>query len=172
MSPTFKSITRAGFYPGGLHPMGVAVDGGPRSGGEPVSVACPTVKANTIPTFSIVAVVTDQTVTIQTYNFPASQIFTVRMGAYGTAGIGGVVVAQTNSGAGGSFQETYPIPDALKGRTHRHSPGQRAGILCLQLVLESEPPERPGLLPSPELVIPASPHSISSQYPDRQRDQP
>ena len=74
-----------------------------------------TVKADTIPTFSIVSVVTDQTVTIQTYNFPASQIFTVRMGAYGTAGIGGIVVAQTNSGAGGSFIETYTIPDALKG---------------------------------------------------------
>jgi len=75
----------------------------------------PSVKASTIPTFSIVTVVTDSTVTIQTYNFPPNQIFTVRMGAYGTLGIGGVVVTQTNSGAGGSFQETYAIPAALKG---------------------------------------------------------
>jgi hypothetical protein len=75
----------------------------------------PSVKASTIPTFSIVTVVTDSTVTVQTYNFPPNQIFTVRMGAYGTLGIGGVVVTQTNSGAGGSFQETYAIPAALKG---------------------------------------------------------
>ncbi len=73
------------------------------------------VKADTIPTFSIVTVVTDSTVTIQTFNFPPNQIFTVRMGAYGTLGIGGVVVTQTNSGAGGSFQETYAIPASLKG---------------------------------------------------------
>ena len=37
------------------------------------------------------------------------------MGAYGTLGIGGIVVATTNSGAGGAFQATYNIPDALKG---------------------------------------------------------
>ncbi len=73
------------------------------------------VEASTIPTFSIVTVVTDSTVTIQTYNFPPNQIFTVRMGAYGTLGIGGVVITQTNSGAGGSFQETYAIPASLKG---------------------------------------------------------
>lgn len=78
---------------------------------SPVQLA----KASTIPTFSIVAVTTDTSVTIQTYNFPANQIFTVRMGAYGTLGIGGIVVDQTNSGAGGSFQETYTIPAALKG---------------------------------------------------------
>lgn len=68
-----------------------------------------------IPTFSIVSVVTDTSVTIQTFNFPAGQTFTVRMGAYGTLGIGGVVIATTNSGAGGSFLATYSIPDSLKG---------------------------------------------------------
>ncbi len=72
-------------------------------------------KASTIPTFSIVSVASDSTVTIQTYNFPAGQIFTVRMGAYGTLGVGGIVVATTNSGAGGSFQETYDIPAELAG---------------------------------------------------------
>ncbi len=72
------------------------------------------VKADTIPTFSIVSVVAGETVTIQTYNFPPDQIFTVRMGAFGTLGIGGTVVGTTNSGAGGSFQETYTIPDGLK----------------------------------------------------------
>jgi hypothetical protein len=75
-----------------------------------------TVKAqSTIPTFSIVSVNPNVTVTVQTYNFPPNQLFTVRMGPYGTLGIGGVVVAQTNSGAGGSFQETYAIPASLVG---------------------------------------------------------
>jgi hypothetical protein len=73
------------------------------------------VHAATIPTFSIVAVVTDTSVTIRTTNFPANQMFTVRMGAYGTQAIGGIVVGTTNSGAGGSFEETYAIPAAFAG---------------------------------------------------------
>jgi len=68
-----------------------------------------------IPTFSIVSVVTDTSVTIKTYNFPADDKFTVRMGAYGTLGIGGIVVITTGSGTGGSFVVTYNIPAALKG---------------------------------------------------------
>jgi hypothetical protein len=68
-----------------------------------------------IPTTSIVSVVTDEKVTLQTYNFPANLDFTVRMGAYGTYGINGIVVGTTNSGSGGSFQVTYNIPSALKG---------------------------------------------------------
>jgi hypothetical protein len=68
-----------------------------------------------IPTFSIVSVVTDESVTIKTYNFPADYTFTVKMGAYGTLGIGGIVVTTTDSGNGGSFTATYDIPAALKG---------------------------------------------------------
>jgi hypothetical protein len=68
-----------------------------------------------IPTFSIVSVVTDETVTIQTYNFPANDTFEVLMGEIGTKGVRGVQVATTNSGAGGSFRETYTIPAALHG---------------------------------------------------------
>lgn len=74
-----------------------------------------TAQAAVVPTFSIVSFVSDTSVTIQTSNFPADQIFTVRMGAYGTLAIGGVEVATTNSGAGGAFQATYNIPDSLKG---------------------------------------------------------
>ena len=51
-----------------------------------------------IPTFSIVSVVADTSVTIKTYNFPADQTFTVRMGAYGTLGVGGIIVTTTDSG--------------------------------------------------------------------------
>ena len=59
--------------------------------------------------------VEDDTVTVRTYNFPASTDFTVRMGAFGTQAVGGVVVGTTNSGSGGSFEETYDIPDSLTG---------------------------------------------------------
>ncbi len=68
-----------------------------------------------IPTFSISSVEKDSKVTIKTNNFPANKDFTVRMGAFGTAGVGGTVVATTNSGSGGSFSATYNIPDSLKG---------------------------------------------------------
>src|ERR1035437_571677 len=73
------------------------------------------VKAQTIPTFNIVSIVQDDSVTIETFNFPASYTFTVRMGAFGTLAIGGIVVATTDSDGGGSFEATYSIPDALKG---------------------------------------------------------
>ncbi len=62
------------------------------------------VEASTIPTFSIVSVVTDSTVTIKTYNFPKDLDFKVTMGLYGTKGVGGTLVSTTNSGAGGSFK--------------------------------------------------------------------
>lgn len=68
-----------------------------------------------IPYTDVISVVSDSTVTLQTYNFPPNLDFTVRIGAYGTYGINGTVVATTNSGTGGAFQVTYNIPDALKG---------------------------------------------------------
>jgi hypothetical protein len=67
------------------------------------------------PTFVISAVVKNTSVTITAANLPAGKDFTVRMGAYGTLGIGGTVVATTNSGAGGSLTATYTIPAALLG---------------------------------------------------------
>jgi len=73
------------------------------------------VRSSTIPTISITSVVTDTSVTIQTYNFPANQNFTVTMGAFGTKGVGGVVVGTLNSGVGGSFSATYNVPAQLKG---------------------------------------------------------
>ena len=65
------------------------------------------------PTFSIKSVTINQTVTIQTNNFPPNDTFTVTMGKYGTKGIGGVVVESTKSGDGGSFEVTYKIPSDL-----------------------------------------------------------
>ena len=72
--------------------------------------------AAVVPSFSIISVATDSTVTIQTANFPPNEKFTVRMGEYGTLGINGVVVATTESGGGGIYQATYTIPDGLKGK--------------------------------------------------------
>lgn len=72
-------------------------------------------EAQTIPTISIVSVEADESVTIRTANFPANRTFTVTMGPMGTRGINGTVVAQTDSGAGGTFDATYAIPDGLKG---------------------------------------------------------
>lgn len=74
-----------------------------------------TVQASTIPTFSIVSVVEDSTVTIKTLNFPKDIDFKVTMGKYGTKGIGGTMVTTTDSGDGGSLTLTYDIPEGLKG---------------------------------------------------------
>lgn len=68
-----------------------------------------------IPTFTVTSVTPDQTVTILTRNFPHNQTFTVRMGAMGTRGIGGIVVGTTNTGNSSSFTATYNIPAELKG---------------------------------------------------------
>lgn len=68
-----------------------------------------------IPAFSILAVETDKTVTIQTYNFPANTRFVARMAKMGTRGIGGVEVGTVESGAGGSLKATFDIPAGFKG---------------------------------------------------------
>ena len=68
-----------------------------------------------IPTFDITAVTVDTSVAILTHNFPPEQTFTVRMGPYGSYGIGGTIVGTADSGAGGSFTAVYSIPAALKG---------------------------------------------------------
>lgn len=68
-----------------------------------------------IPTFSIVSVQVDQTVTIRTHNFPAGDSFNVLMNYMGTRGVGGISVGTVASGSGGSFEEIFTIPAALKG---------------------------------------------------------
>lgn len=66
-----------------------------------------------IPTFDIINVVRGASVTIRTANFPANQNFTAMMGPIGTLGVGGTTVGTTDSGAGGVFTATYPIPAGL-----------------------------------------------------------
>jgi hypothetical protein len=82
---------------------------------QPVQPAQPVVPLppDQAPIFRIVDVVADQSVTIETRNFPPNQTFTVSMGPFGTRGIGGTIVGSTDSGAGGSFRATYNIPANL-----------------------------------------------------------
>ena len=69
---------------------------------------------NDIPRFWIAAVERGKSVTIAAENFPPGVPFEVRMGAYGTLGIGGALVDTTNSCRGGAFRMTYTIPDGLR----------------------------------------------------------
>jgi hypothetical protein len=80
-----------------------------------ISMDLPASASTLHPFFNILDVVKDNTVTIQVFNFPANDTFRVTMGAFGTLGIGGVVVGSTDSGAGGSFTATYTIPSSLAG---------------------------------------------------------
>lgn len=70
----------------------------------------------TIPTFDIVTVQADQSISIKTANFPANDTFQVLMGEIGTRGVGGVVVDTLQSGSGGTFTATLNIPAVLKGK--------------------------------------------------------
>ncbi|MFN2144568.1 MAG: hypothetical protein ACK2T7_04410 [Anaerolineales bacterium] len=67
------------------------------------------------PYTSILNVVPDTEVTLQVFNFPANKDFAVTMGPLGTRGIGGYAIGTQNSGEGGSFIVTYPIPAQLQG---------------------------------------------------------
>jgi hypothetical protein len=69
-----------------------------------------------IPTINIVGVQQGVSVSVVTKDYPAGQTFTVRIGEYGTLGIGGTVVGTLNSGTGGSIAQVFNIPAALAGR--------------------------------------------------------
>ena len=77
------------------------------SGGTAASKATPFTK--------VLNVVPDTEVTLQVFNLPADKDFIVTMGPMGTRGINGYVIGTQNSGEGGSFIVTYPIPDQLHG---------------------------------------------------------
>lgn len=69
------------------------------------------------PTFSIVKVVKDVSVTIRTKNLPPGDAFQVRMNKIGTKGKNGIVAGSFSSGAGGAQEFTFNIPEELKGRS-------------------------------------------------------
>lgn len=76
----------------------------------------PTLPAGVIPTFTILEVATDKTVTIQTANLPKNDTFEVLMNTYGTLGVGGTKVATVDTSAGGTQKFTFDIPTSLKGQ--------------------------------------------------------
>lgn len=86
------------------------------AGPTPTAGATPKPDTSWIPTFSISGVQQGLNVSVLTKNFPAGQTFTVRMGEYGTLGIGGTVVGTFDSGAGGALTQVFPIPAALAAR--------------------------------------------------------
>lgn len=84
--------------------------------GSQVSVLAAEPSYSGFPTFSIVSVVKDTSVTIRTHNLPPNYTFKVRMGKMGTRGVGGTVIGNFDSGTGGSKKFTFDIPAGLKGR--------------------------------------------------------
>jgi hypothetical protein len=95
--------------------VGTGGEGDSSSGSESDSPPPAPVVYYGIPVITITKVVRDGEVTFQTYNYPANVDFSVTMGAMYTRGIGGIHVGDFNSGAGGSFAVTMPIPAALAG---------------------------------------------------------
>ncbi len=67
------------------------------------------------PTFSIKAVVRNDSVTIVTSNLPEKDTFSVLMNTMGTQGKNGIKVATLDSGSGGTQTLTYSIPAELHG---------------------------------------------------------
>ncbi len=80
-----------------------------------VSITPKPPKPKVVPTFSIIGVVRNTSVTIRTANFPANDTFNVYMNTYGTKGINGIKVGTLASGDGGKLDATFTIPAALKG---------------------------------------------------------
>ncbi len=78
-------------------------------------LAQPAVVSAAYPSFDIVAVKSDESVTIHTNSFPANVNFTVRMDVAGNLAIDGIAVTDINSGQGGTFEATFKIPAELKG---------------------------------------------------------
>ncbi len=76
--------------------------------GKPPVPPQPPVQA--YPSFSIKAVDAGKTVTIVAKDFPKSHEFVVRMGKYGTLGVGGIIAAEVTSSETGAFEATFPIP--------------------------------------------------------------
>lgn len=114
-------VSAASSVPSGPTPTAVSAlpEGSAAPASEPPAapVTSPNVTSdyNSVPSFTISSVVKDSMVSVFAKDFPANQTFTVRMGAYGTAAINGVVVSTTDTGKGGDFTATYSIPDSLKG---------------------------------------------------------
>ena len=83
-------------------------------GGQASVLAAP-LSYSGFPTFSIVSVHTNTSVTIQTHNLPPNYNFQVRMGKMHTKAINGTIVGSFASGSGGTQNFTFNIPSNLHG---------------------------------------------------------
>jgi len=72
------------------------------------------VPVTTKPTIEVVAVDANKEITVQAYNFPASQSFEIRVGPYYTFFRDYVVVGTINSGNGGNFKFNVQLPSIVK----------------------------------------------------------
>jgi hypothetical protein len=79
------------------------------------AAALPSAASAASPFIDIVSVRSDESVTIRATDFPANVVFTVRMDASGNRAENGIAVATLNSGSGGAFEATIPIPAQLRG---------------------------------------------------------
>lgn len=93
------------------------VNQGSSGGSTTTTWGYPPAGANTIPTFTITAVVKGDKVTIKAKNFTTNDSYKVTMGAMGTKGVGGVVVTTQPTDSTGAFTATYTIPASLQTNT-------------------------------------------------------
>jgi len=68
----------------------------------------------TYPLTSIVSVDAGESVTVEVTNATRNDAYTVRMGAWGTRGVGGIVVDTYYTEDSGTFTATFSIPESLK----------------------------------------------------------
>jgi hypothetical protein len=68
------------------------------------------------PFITITAVKVDESATVHATGLPADMTFTVRMGTADVTTATGAVVGEVKSGADGTFDATFTIPAALKGK--------------------------------------------------------
>ena len=88
----------------------------PSPGGS-TSWGYPPAGKNTIPTFTIEAVVKNSKVTIKATNFTTNDTYNVYLGKFGTKGVGGVKVDTQDTDGTGKFTATYDIPASLAGES-------------------------------------------------------
>jgi hypothetical protein len=70
---------------------------------------------HTHPLTTVAAVSQGNTVTIKGTNFSTNDSYNVLIGAYGTKGVGGTLVATQNTDSTGAFTATYNIPASMVG---------------------------------------------------------
>jgi len=127
-APTASVMALGTIYPGTAVVSGTpGANGTPGVGGTPSpfsgTIAVPTATKFIppfpvipgVPTFGVLSVVGDSTVTIMTSEFPAKSEYTVYMGAAGTRGYGGTLLGTFKTENGGQMTLVFNIPATLRG---------------------------------------------------------